>query len=65
MENFLNSPIVENFFSLVSRNLLSFFVGVTYGLVSYRWNPWRTWIKVVVYFVLIAVWYAAKYHFSK
>ena len=58
--------IFNNFFaiSFQTLNLLSFVLGMTYGLISYTWNPWRTWMKVVIYFVGVAVYYAIMFYIA-
>jgi len=56
----------ENFFSVgfSTLNLLSFVLGLMYGLVSYKWNPWRAWMKVVLYFVGVAIYYATMFYIA-
>ena len=46
--------------SLTSLNLFSFVLGAMWGLASFRWNPWRSWIWIVIYFGAVALYYYLK-----
>jgi hypothetical protein len=49
---------MESFFSFSQLNLFSFVLGGIWGLSSYRWNPWKSWRWIVVYFAGVAFYYA-------
>lgn len=46
--------------SLYSLNLFSFILGVIFGLSNGAFNRYRTWWIVVVYFAVVAAYYALK-----
>ena len=49
-----------HFFAFGTPNLLSFVLGTIWALVTYRWNPWKTWLWVVLYFAGVGVYFALK-----
>jgi hypothetical protein len=41
-------------------NLFSIVLGAMWGLASFRWNPWKPWLWIVVYFAGVALYYYLK-----
>jgi hypothetical protein len=51
-----------NFFeiSLATLNLFSFVLGGIWGLSTSRFNPYKSWWMVILYFVGVAIYFWAK-----
>jgi uncharacterized membrane protein YagU involved in acid resistance len=58
--NFITDTLLN--ISVLKLNLFSFVLGMIYAMVQSTWYGARTrvWLQVVLYFIIVAVYYAGK-----